>query len=745
MADDTAPASRTPANLLAKTLLPKTLLPSGMMRALGTPSHPLSDLKRLALRIGAGDKAVNLPEITGFPGPQMIEDLGQRLGVTFLLVTRDIGALTSIDCPCVVLLSDGTSRLVLEAHDNGALVLAGEGNTTARADRRMLAASATGGAFIARREEREATPLPAGAPLGAAAGTTTASNPVASFLLKTAFERRQLIIALAVAGLLSGLINLAVPIFTMVVFDRVIPHAAFETLWALLIGVGLLLAVDFALRHVRHALHDAVSVAAMTRMGGRFFSRLIQTPLSKAPAQAGPLLQPFNEMNAAAQVAPQFMAGLMVDVPFFLIVVGLMAMLGGWVAVVPMVGVLLLALTYWIGHKLSARNLSEEHRLSQRQTQAMIDAVNAGEMIRVTGAGPQMVRAWEERADAAALAGHAFRSQQNMANHAGAVILQLVTICTVAGGAYLVSASLMTVGALSACMMLASRAVMPIATLLAQGFRLQQLITTTAGVGSILNAPAEQGQDDSQAGRGVAVSGAYTLSNVSFTHAEAAAKALDAINMRITPGERIAIIGKSGSGKSTLLRLLALLHPINEGSLHIDGRDSRQLDPQALRRAVALMPQDPYLFDASLEANMSVGLSTPEPEWFRLVANLTGVASFADKHPSGYSLTTGSGGQRLSGGERQSVALARALMGQPKLLLLDEPTAAMDNEREARIIQALSAELNTGALQSTGLIVATHRMPILALVDRIIWMDGGRIIADGPKADLMAKLSAKAA
>ncbi len=712
-----------------------------MRRALGVPSHPLADLKRLALRIGAGDAAVNLPEITGLPGPQMIEDLGQRLGVTFLLVTRDIGALTSADCPCVVLLADGTSRLVLEAHDNGALVLAGDGTSPSRADRRMLAASATGGAFIARRNEREEVDVSP----GVVPARATTANPVISFLLKTAFERRQLIIALAVAGLLSGLINLAVPIFTMVVFDRVIPHAAFETLWALLIGVGLLLGVDFTLRHVRHALHDAVSVAAMTRMGGRFFSRLIHMPLGNAPVQAGPLLQPFSEMNAAAQVAPQFMAGLMVDVPFFLIVVGLMAALGGWIAAVPLVGVVLLALTYWIGHRLSTRNLREEHRLSQRQTQAMIDAVNSGEMIRVTGAGPQMVRAWEERADAAALAGHAFRSQQNMANHAGAVILQLVTIGTVAGGAYLVSASLMTVGALSACMMLASRAVMPIATLLAQGFRLQQLMTTTAGVGSILSAPAEQGQDASQAGRGLSIAGAYTLSSVSFTHVEAPAKALDSITLRIEPGERIAIIGKSGSGKSTLLRLLALLHPASAGSLHIDGRDARQLDPVALRRAVALMSQDPYLFDAQLESNMTVGLAAPDPTWFRHVAGLTGVASFADKHPAGYSLTTGPGGHKLSGGERQSVALARALMGQPKLLLLDEPTAAMDNEREARIIQALSTELQTGALQSTGLVVATHRMPILALVDRIIWMDGGRIIADGSKTEMMAKLSQKAA
>jgi ATP-binding cassette subfamily C protein LapB len=196
----------------------------------------------------------------------------------------------------------------------------------------------------------------------------------------------------------------------------------------------------------------------------------------------------------------------------------------------------------------------------------------------------------------------------------------------------------------------------------------------------------------------------------------------------------VGIIGKAGCGKSTLLRLLVRLHEAQSGRLSLDGRDIRQFDPQALRRAIGYMPQDAHLFDGSLEDNLAMGLGRVDRADLDRVARISGVQAFASQHPSGFSLPVGPGGQRLSGGERQAVSLARALMGAPCLLLLDEPTAALDNTAEARVIAELGRELG-----DTGLIVATHRLPVLALTDRIIWMDNGRIVADGPKADIFAR------
>jgi ATP-binding cassette subfamily C protein LapB len=348
---------------------------------------------------------------------------------------------------------------------------------------------------------------------------------------------------------------------------------------------------------------------------------------------------------------------------------------------------------------------------------------------------------WEERADAAALIGHTLRSNQNFASHCGAFVMQAVTVLTIAAGAYSVTTSLMTVGALSACMMLASRAIMPIATLMSQGFRLSQLLATTRLVSAFAVSPVEQAGDVSETAAQRPILGKLQMSGVSFVHPGSAEAFLSGVSLSIAAGERVGIVGKSGSGKSTMLKLLVRLIEPSDGRIHIDGRDIRQIDPMALRRAFAMMAQDSWLFDATLEANMKSGLGGVPEEWFAKVATVTGVADFADRNPAGYSLEVGPGGQKLSGGERQSVTLARALMARPKLLILDEPTSAMDNERESRIVRALASETKNGDLKGMGLIVATHRLPILALVDRIIWMDGGRIVADGPKREIFKKFN----
>ncbi len=726
-------------------------LPLSICRELGPPGHPIADLRRLAIRLGAQSAAMSdFSDLTGLPGPQMLHELGERFSLEIALVTRRIEDITPQDCPCIVLLKDGSSRLLLEAPASGAMVIAGDGETTIRVARVTLAAQASGGLFQARRIEpdlrsrpvsetpRVTTQAVRAEAFARAAEPSSNRHPLAAHLLQIAGEKKQLVLALAVAGFLSGLINLAVPIFTMVVFDRVIPHGAFETLWALILGVGLLLAVDLALRHVRHALGDAVSLSASTRFGAKFFSRLVHAPLSAMPRQAGGLVQPFQELNQAATIAPQFIAGLMVDIPFFLIVLAFLGALGGWVAAIPAIGVVLLFVIHWIGHRLQMQDLGDEARLSQRQTQMIVDAVMAAEPMRINGTGPQQLMRWEERSDAAAFAGHKLRSRQNFASHAGAFVMQAVTVATIAAGAYAVTASLMTVGALSACMMLASRAIMPVATVMGQGFRLKQIFSTTALLAEFATTPPEQAGDTSDAAAGRPVRGAYDFNRVTFTHGEGA-PLMAGLSLAVKAGERVAVIGKSGSGKSTLLKLMVRLHDANEGSIHVDGRDIRQIDPLVLRRSVALMPQDAWLSESTLEGNMKAGLGVVSDEWFTTVAQITGVADLANRSPSGYSLETGPGGQRLSGGERQSVTLARALMGKPQLLLLDEPTSAMDNEREMRIVKALTGELRDGTLAGTGVVIATHRLPILALVDRIIWMDAGKIVADGPKDEIFRK------
>ena len=217
------------------------------------------------------------------------------------------------------------------------------------------------------------------------------------------------------------------------------------------------------------------------------------------------------------------------------------------------------------------------------------------------------------------------------------------------------------------------------------------------------------------------------------------AVAVKDLSLSIADGEFIILVGPSGCGKSTLLKLIARLAEPGDGRIGLDDRDIRQFDPAELRQAISYMPQEVSLLDLSLRENLTIGLPSVSEVQFERIVKLCGVHDFAANHPSGYSLRVGQGGQRLSGGERQSVALARAMMGDPALLLLDEPTSAMDNGLEARIIAELKQSLG-----QTGLLIATHRLPLLGLVDRVIWMDGGRIVADGPKQQIFQKLGVAA-
>ncbi|MGL5115715.1 MAG: ABC transporter transmembrane domain-containing protein, partial [Beijerinckiaceae bacterium] len=400
------------------------------VRAPGAPGHPAADLRRLAARLsGAPDQERGLgDDAAGLPGPALVREIGERYGIEIILAHRVLADLSPRDCPAVLVLRDGGSRFLLEiAADNG-LLLAGRAGVPERTTVAALEPFVTGGIFMGRRLEAEAVE-PAGVAQKAALRTPDVVNhmsgssfdarfgPVIGALLAACAEQRSLVVSLAIAAFLSGLIGLMVPVFTMVVFDRVIPHGAFETLWALIIGVTLLLGVDLALRHVRHALSDAMSIRAARDLGGRFFSRLLHAPLAEAPRNAGGLVQPYQEMRQAAQMAPPFVAGLLVDLPFFLLTVAFMASLGGWIALIPVVGALAIFLLNYFTHLAARPHAALEARLSDRQNHALIEAAAAKETVQVTGAGPGLLARWEERTEAGALAGHSARGLAHLAAH----------------------------------------------------------------------------------------------------------------------------------------------------------------------------------------------------------------------------------------------------------------------------------------------------------------------------------------
>jgi ATP-binding cassette, subfamily C, bacterial LapB len=432
-----------------------------------------------------------------------------------------------------------------------------------------------------------------------------------------------------------------------------------------------------------------------------------------------------------ANLAPALLVSALVDLPFFVLMLVLIASLAGPVVLAPILGTAALVALHLYTHARARRAAEAHGGLSRRQHQLMIDTVAAQERIRATGAAGAFLARFEQAADDAAFAGHEIRYWQGLAAQASAVLVQVVIVAAVIIGVVQIGKAAMTLGALSACILLVNRAMMPISILTGLAFRLRQMLAAAGPAGQLIAARPETG--GAERGTGV-IRGDLGFTGVGFTYADEDRPALAGLDLTIRAGERIGLIGKSGCGKSSLLRLILRLQEPGEGRIKLDERDIRQYDPAALRAAIGYMPQESVLIDGTLQDNLLLGLPGVDAALFERICRMTGVHELAARHPRGLSLQVGPGGQRLSAGERQCVSLARALMGQPALLLLDEPTSAFDNGHEARLV----AEL--GRLPpETGMVIATHRMAMLKLVDRVIWLDGGRIIADGPRDEVFRR------
>lgn len=720
--------------------------------ALGPASHPVADLNRLAALwkgeqppgADAGGEGMTLP------GPAAVALHASRLGLEAICEQRGIAGLRAADMPCVVLLAAGGSRLVVglqeakDGEDACFMLATSAGNRLVPVPELALAANGTifrlrrtAQADMAGTEHSTAAQDDGGArgagsqhPPQAQAGVS--AGTISGFLIFAMRERKKLIIQLIAASAMINLLGMALPLFCMAVFDRVIPHAAFETLWALALGVCLALYLELALRHARLKLFDAAGQSASLSLQGRLIGRLLHARLVDVPRSAGGLMYPAQELDNMANIAPQLIVSVLVDVPYFVILLVFLASIAGPVALAPLIGTGLMVAIHVLCHKMAHEAHAGHSGFMRRQIQAMMDSIGAQERIRVTGSAGQFLSSWERAADEAGFAAHESRYWHGLAAQASAVIVQLVIIAAIVIGVFRIDAAAMTIGALSAAILLVNRAMTPVSILTGLVFRVMQGLQSAAPLSSVLTAEVESGTD--LRGQAAVIQGQVSFARVSFSYPGEARPALKDVTLSFRPGEHVGIIGKAGCGKSTLLKLIARLHEPGEGRLSLDGRDIRQYDPALIRRAIAYMPQEAQLVDASLEENLTLGLAqVPRSETER-VARISGVHDFASQHPSGYSLMVGQGGCRISGGERQCVALARALMGAPAMLMLDEPTSAMDNALEARVIKDLKAELS-----GKGLIVATHRLQMLALVDRVIWLEGGRVVADGPKEDVFKR------
>jgi ATP-binding cassette subfamily C protein LapB len=574
--------------------------------------------------------------------------------------------------------------------------------------------------------------------MSAVAGAESA-DPVRGILGFMTARHRKLVVQLLIAAVFSNMMLLALPIYSGLIFDRVIPHSAFDTLWAISIGVTIALLADIAVRWVRLKIQDALASAASAAVQASVMRKLLQAKMAEAPRSAGAIALRLRNLDGLTQLVPQLVTGVLVDVPFLLFVFLLLWLNGGPVVLAPILGIaVLVGLHHWANLGSEAEQVRST-ALAQLQSNRLTEAVEVLEMIKSTRTELRTLNRFEQVFDEFSYSSHVVRLWQSLAAYANATIGQMMIAMVLIIGAYEISAGNMTVGGLSTCSLLVGRIISPIGQLVSVIHRMMQSRAMLKSLAAEAKYQSEAAGDDSGAMR-TPTRCALRLKDVSFSYSDQGTLQIDGLSCTIQPGERVAIVGRSGSGKSTLLRLIARLAEPSKGAVLLDDFDVRQYAPSDLRRALGYMGQTPGLVDDTLMRNLTFGLDRIDPARFDLMMRLTGVTDFAAAHPRGFAMEVGPRGERLSGGERQSVALARVLLADPQALLLDEPTSSMDTMLEARLVKNLGE-----FIEGRTLIVATHRAPVLQLVNRIIWLDSGRLVADGPKAEVLTRMSGAAA
>lgn len=536
------------------------------------------------------------------------------------------------------------------------------------------------------------------------------------------------------ASLLINVLGLALPLFSMNVYDRVLPNQAEATLWVLGVGVFLAFVLEFALRTARTTLVDTIGKSLDLRLSQKIFSRILALPLNERRGSTGGLAARVNEYAVVRDFFASTTIVSMVDVGFLVLFIAVMAIIAGWLALIPLVAMAIMAVAgFRLQRKVveAARDAQSDYGLQQTM---LVESVAGLETLKSVSGERSMMGRWQSLADIGSHSQLRLKKINAEAVAMASVFQQFTSVALVIGGYYLFASGEITMGAIIAIVMLASRSLNPaaqLAFLLTRGRQAHEALESIAD----LFAKPDERQRGSMSLPMQAGGHRVRFDNLSFAYPDAQSRALDQITLDIAPGERIAVIGRVASGKSTLGRVLCGLYEPTEGALQIDGIDSRQFRPVDLRQTFRFVGQDANLFTGSIRDNLAMAKPGASDQELITALQASGAGHFLAKDATGVERPVGEQGRQLSGGQRAFLSLARAFVTPSDLIFLDEPTGAMDSQSEKLLVERLQSLLS----DKQTLIVSTHRPALFALCDRIIVMDQGRVVADGPKDQILSQ------
>ena len=667
-----------------------------------------------------------LPSEQGRLSPSLFERAARRAHLSSQLVRSPLAQLKDALLPAIVLLQNERACVLLGFNQDRsqARVLYPElGDAPVDVPTAKLSADYLGTAIYARPTQRFDARTP-----------EIRAGRHGHWFWSVIAESRPLYRDVLLAAFLANLFALGMPLFIMNVYDRVVPNQAFDTLWVLALGLSVMLVSDLVLRTMRGRFVDLASSRADVKLSAFIMERVLGMRMEQRPASAGSFASNLRAFESVRDFIGSATVVAFIDLPFaliFMLVIGWIS----WLMLIPLGVGALIMLLYALAVQGRMHELAETtYRAGAQRNATLIEGLVGFETIKALAAEAPIQRKWEKSAALLARVGAQLRLLSSTASNTSAFVQQSINVAIVIIGVYMISERQLTLGGLIACTMLASRAMAPVGQVAGLLVQYHTAATALTSLNEVMAREVERPDDTTFISRG-RLKGAIDFRDVSFSYPGQSTPSLRNLSFSIKPGEKVAILGRIGSGKTTLEKLILGLYRPTEGAVLVDGIDLRQLDPAELRRQIGYVQQDVMLFYGSLRENITLGAPLAEDAAIVKAAKIGGILGLVNQHPQGFDMLVGERGESLSGGQRQGVAIARAVINDPPILLLDEPTSSMDHSSEDDIKRRL-----TEFARDKTVLLISHRTSLLDLADRIIVMDGGRIMADGPKEQVITAL-----
>ncbi|WP_044410513.1 type I secretion system permease/ATPase [Thiomicrospira microaerophila] len=670
-----------------------------------------------------------LPFVSSRLSPDLFLRAAERAGIHAAFKKRDLSCIPSLVLPCILALKDNQACLLtaIDQTAKTATIIASdapEGSVTVALD--QLAQSYAGYAIYLTKKHQQVTKKDA-----------LVARRDGHWFWQTFWQNRAIYRDVLIASLVINLFVLANPLFVMNVYDRIVPNNALESLWVLALGVSVIYAFDVLLKYLRTYFLEVAGKKSDVIMSSRLFEQTLGLTMANRGGTVGGFANNLKEFDSIRQFFTSGTLSTLVDLPFLVIFLLVIYFIAGDIVWVPIIIIAIIALYSLMMLRPIQRSIEATYEAQNQKNAVLIESLTAMPTIKAMGVESVAQWRWEQAVGEIARTSLKAKMLQSSISRMTGFMQQMSMVAVVVAGVYMITEGDLSMGALIAAVILSQRAIAPMGQIANLVTQYEQTKTALGVLNELMQREVERPLDKHFIQHPV-FEGGIEFVDVTFTYPGETTPVLKNVSFKINPGEKVGIIGRIGSGKSTIEKLVMGFYSVDSGSILVDGIDINQLDPAELRRHINYVPQDVVLFSGDIRQNIAYRAPYVEDEVILRAAKVAGVDEFVKRHPKGYGFELNEGGTNLSGGQRQSIGIARALLLDAPFLLLDEPTNAMDSKTEQDLLSRLAQHQSTSTL-----LLVTHKMTVLQLVDRVLVIEQGRLVVDGEKQVVLKKLQAQ--